>query len=105
MHITTEHIVIRAFSKDDAENLHAIAREADIYRFMPDWADEFPVPQDYYKLIEWFQEQQDTTDIAIGRRYAVTLPETNEMIGMVGVGLGQSNMESDSYFYYRKYNA
>lgn len=99
MHITTENIVIRAFAKKDLENLYAIVREAAIYRFMPDWADEFLTPQDYESLIDWFIEQQDTTDITIGRRYAVASPDTDDMIGMVGVGLDETLNEVEiAYF-------
>ena len=90
MYIKTDNIIIRAFSKEDAQNLYTIAREANIYRFMPDWAEGFTTKEDYYKMIEWFQAQQDNTDLSIGRRYAVALAGTNQMIGMVGVGLEET---------------
>lgn len=99
MYIKTENIVIRGFSKKDIENLYAIVRQEAIYRFMPDWADDFKNPQDYEPLIDWFIKQQDTTDISIGRRYAVVLPDTDELIGMVGVGLEETLNEVEvAYF-------
>lgn len=104
MYIKTANVVIRAFERKDAESLYSIVREADIYRFMPDWADGFSAPQDYYKAIDWFQKQQDNTDISIGRRCVIALPDTNEMIGMVGVGLEKTLNEIEAaYFMSEKY--
>jgi RimJ/RimL family protein N-acetyltransferase len=104
MYIETRNIIIRAFTKEDAERLYNVVREAAIYRFMPDWADGFTAPQDYDKLIEWFQKQQDSTDISIGRRYAIALPDTGEMIGMVGVGLEETLNEVElAYFMSEKH--
>ncbi|MDU1912114.1 GNAT family protein [Fusobacterium sp.] len=99
MYIKTENIVIRAFAKKDIKNLYTIVRETAIYRFMPDWADEFPTLQDYEPLIDWFIKQQDTIDISIGRRYAVASPDTDDMIGMVGIGLEETLNEIEvAYF-------
>ena len=104
MYIKTSNVVIRAFERKDAENLYSIVREADIYRFMPDWADGYLVPQDYYKPIDWFWQQQDNTDISISRRYAIALPDTDEMIGMVGMGLDETLNEVEAaYFMSEKY--
>lgn len=104
MYIKTDNIIIRAFSKEDAQNLYTIAREANIYRFMPDWAEGFTTKEDYYKMIEWFQAQQDNTDLSIGRRYAVALAGTNQMIGMVGVGLEETLNEVEmAYFMSEKH--
>ncbi len=47
MYIKTSNVVIRAFERKDAESLYSIVREADIYRFMPDWADGLSTPQHY----------------------------------------------------------
>jgi RimJ/RimL family protein N-acetyltransferase len=86
MRIETQNIVIRAFTREDAESLYAIVRDSDIYRFMPDWTDNFTNAHDYYRLIDWFDKQQDNADVSCGRRYAIALPDTDEMIGMVGLG-------------------
>ena len=58
----------------------------------------------YYKAIDWFEKQQDNTDISIGRRYAIALPDTDKMIGMIGVGLEKTLNEIEAaYFMSEKY--
>ena len=58
----------------------------------------------YYKAIDWFEKQQDNTDISVGRRYAIALPDTDEMIGMVGMGLDETLNEVEAaYFMSEKY--
>ena len=69
--IVTHHVVIRDFERKDAEALYRIVHEQDIVRFMRDW----------------LQTQKDSTDVRENKRYAVALPDTDEMIGMVGMGL------------------
>lgn len=104
MYIKTKNIVLRGFTKRDIEKLYAIAREADIHRFMPDWADDFPTQEEYEPLIDWFMKQQDNEDIAIGRRYVVALPDTDTMIGVVGVGLEETLNEVEvAYFMSESY--
>ena len=104
MQIKTENIVIRGFTHADVDSLYTIVREPAIYRFMPDWAADFTAPKDYIPLVDWFIKQQDNTDVSIGRRYVVALAETNEMIGMVGVGLEETLNEVEmAYFMASKY--
>lgn len=87
MHIETERLVIRPFERKDAENLFHIAREEEIVRFMPDWAEGRKAPRDYEGYIDWQQAQKDSTDVYENKRYAVALRDSDEMIGMVGMGL------------------
>ena len=87
MRIETQNIVIRGFTRKDAERFYAIAREASVYRHVPDWADGRFHPRDYYEMLDGFQKQSDNTDFSNGRCYAITLQNDDEMIGMIGVGL------------------
>jgi RimJ/RimL family protein N-acetyltransferase len=104
MRIETKHIIIRDFDRKDAENLYRIVRERDILRFMPDWAESSDSPQDYYKFIDWLQTQKDSTDIYQSKRYVIAIPHSNEMIGMVGMGLEDTVNEVEvAYFMAEKY--
>ena len=99
MYVQSENIVVRGFVREDAARLYSIVREPGVRRFMPDWAEGYSCPQDYHPLIDWFIKQQDQTDISIGRRYVVALPEGGEMIGVVGVGLEETLNEVEvAYF-------
>jgi len=109
MHIKNPNIIIRDFTRKDADNLYAIVTEPNILRFMPDWAAGRTSPQDYYDYIDWAQTQKDSTDIYTNKRYAIALPDadesgTDEMIGMVGVGLEDTLNEVEvAYFMTEKY--
>ncbi|UUZ78800.1 GNAT family N-acetyltransferase [Paenibacillus sp. P26] len=104
MHIETQNVVIRTLEKKDAKRFYSIARESTVYRYMPDWADGRAHPQDYYGLIDQYQKQSDNTDISIGRSYAIALPNTDEMIGMIGVGLKEKLNEIElGYFMSEKH--
>lgn len=104
MRITTKNIIIRDFERKDAENLYQIVRERDILRFMPDWSENQNSPRDYYGFIDWLQTQKDSTDVYRNKRYAITLPQTDEMIGMVGMGLEDTLNEVEiAYFMSEKY--
>jgi len=54
---------------------------------MADWAGGMERPQDYYKYIDWMRRRKHSKDMRSNKRYAVTLRENDEMIGMVGMGL------------------
>lgn len=104
MRIELDEIVIRDFAQKDAENLFRIVQEKDIYRFMPDWADNASKPEDYYGYINWLQSQKDSTDVYKNKRYAIALRETDEMIGMVGMGLEENVNEVEmAYFMSERY--
>lgn len=99
MRIETGSIIIRDFERKDAENLYRIVRERDILRFMPDWAEHSDSPQGYYGFIDWLQTQKESTDIYQNKRYAIAQPDSDEMIGMVGMGLEDTLNEVEvAYF-------
>ena len=87
MRIETNHIIIGDFQRKDGENLYRIVREKNILRFMPDWAENWDSPQSFFGYIDWHQTQENSTDIYENKRYAIALPHSDEMIGMVGMGL------------------
>lgn len=104
MRIETAHIIIRDFEKKDAENLFKTVREPNILRFMPDWASNSRSPEDFYVFFDWLQTKKDSTDIYENKRYAIVLPETDEMIGMVGMGLEDTINEVEvAYFMSENY--
>lgn len=104
MRIETNRLIIRDFERKDAENLYRIVREKNILRFMPDWAENSDSPQSYLGYIDWHQSQKDSTDIYENKRYVIALPDTDEMIGMVGMGLEDTLNEVEiAYFMSEKY--
>ncbi|WAG58267.1 GNAT family N-acetyltransferase (plasmid) [Clostridium estertheticum] len=104
MRIETSHIIIRDFERKDAENLYQIVREKNIFRFMPDWAEDNDSPKAFSGYIDWHQTQKDSTDVYENKRYAIALPDTDELIGMVGMGLEDTVNEVEvAYFMSEKY--
>jgi [ribosomal protein S5]-alanine N-acetyltransferase len=104
MRIQTNHIIIRDFERKDAENLYQIVREKNIFRFMPDWAENNDSPKAFWGYIDWHQTQKNSTDVYENKRYAIALPDTDEMIGMVGMGLEDTVNEVEvAYFMSEKY--
>lgn len=102
--IDLDDIIIRDFQKTDAENLHRIVREKEIFRFMKDWAENAPEPKDLYSFIEWIKRKKDSTDVYENKRYAISLKRTGELIGMVGMGLEDTINEVEvAYFMSEKY--
>lgn len=104
MRIESKHIIIRDFQRKDAENLYWIVREKNIVRFMPDWSENIDSPESYFGYIDWHQTKKDSTDIYENKRYAIALPNTDEMIGMVGMGLEHTLNEVEvAYFMSEEY--
>lgn len=54
---------------------------------MKDWIQNAPELKDFYGFIDWLQTKKEFIDIYENKRYAITLKETDELIGMVGIGL------------------
>lgn len=99
MKIERKRIVIRDFERKDAENIYRIVREKDILRFMPDWSENGDSPKSYWRYIDWHQTQKDSTDVYENKRYAIALRDTDEMIGMVGMGIEDTLNEVEvAYF-------
>ena len=104
MYISTPNVIIRDFEKSDAENLCRIVREDNILRFMPDWSENRTFPEEYYGFIDWMQSQKNSTDVYKNKRYVISRAGTNEMIGMVGMGLEDTLNEVEvAYFMSEQY--
>lgn len=104
MYIELEDILIRDFERNDADVLHRIVREKEIVRFMRDWSENAPEPEDLYGFIDWLQSQKESTDIYKNKRYAIALKQSGTLIGMVGMGLEDTLGEVEvAYFMSEQY--
>lgn len=104
MLIDLKEIIIRDFEREDAGLLHKIVREKQILRFMKDWAENAPMPEDFYGYIDWLQTQKESTDIYENKRYAIALKESNKLVGMIGMGLEDKLNEVEvAYFMSEEY--
>ena len=66
---------------------------------MPDWAENRTLPEEYHGFIDWMQSEKDSVDVYKNKRYAIVLPDTNEMIGMVGMGLEDTLNEVEMAYF------
>lgn len=133
MLLKTERIVIRDLERKDKDNLYKIVWQKNVVRFMRDWSENNPSAESFNGYIDYHQIRKDSKDIYENKRYAVAVADTDEIIGMVGMGFEdtlneasckvaekvgfelfekripishkQPNIESDSYYYYRKYRS
>lgn len=135
MYLKTQNLIIRDLKTKDAERIYQFVREPSTYRYMPNNADDYETLQDYLDAPYWFREpeQEDSINFRVGRYYAVAIPASDEIIGVVGriATISCDNlpsnklikkcnfkimekripirhgrlMEDDRYFYYRKYRA
>lgn len=71
---------------------------------MKDWSEDAPKPEDFYGFIDWLQTQKDSKEIYVNKRYAIALKETDQLIGMVGMGLEDTVNEVEiAYFITERY--
>lgn len=104
MYIELNEIVIRDFERKDADLLYTIVREKEIVRFMKDWSENAPQPQDLFGFIDWLQTQKESTNIYENKRYAIALKKSDKLVGMVGIGLEETLNEVEvAYFMSEKY--
>lgn len=99
MHIICDEITIRDFERKDIPMLNEIINEKEIVRFMRDWSENAAVPGRQLAYIDWLQSQSLSTDVYENKRYAVVKTDTDELIGMVGMGLEDNCNEVEvAYF-------
>jgi RimJ/RimL family protein N-acetyltransferase len=104
MKIELGDISIRDFERKDAALLYKIVHEKEIVRFMKDWSINSHTPESFYGFFDWLQTQKDSIDVYKNKRYAIVLAETDELIGMVGMGLEDTVNEVEvAYFMSEKY--
>ena len=66
---------------------------------MRDWSEHAKQPENLRDYIDWLQTKKDSADIYENKRYAVALKDTDELIGMVGMGLEDTLNEVEfAYF-------
>lgn len=104
MYIELKDIIIRDFARKDVVLLHAIVREKEILRFMKDWSENSRNPENLYGFIDWLQTQKESTNVFENKRYAIALKTSDEVIGMVGMGLEDTLNEVEvAYFMSERY--
>jgi len=82
--IETERLILRQFKEDDAEALSAVSNHEYVLKWMPDWKGTV---EETRGLIKWFQSHYAKANKDAARVVlAVTLKESGELIGVVGIG-------------------
>lgn len=99
MLIETERLIIRDFQQEDKDKLMKIIWQKDVIRFMRDWSESSKVEGRLLGYIDWLEKQKDSKDIYENKRYAVVEKETNELIGMVGMGLEDTLNEVEMAYF------
>lgn len=82
--IETDRLILRQFETKDVEPLHAICSQPYILKWMPDWDVSLDMRKQW---ISWVNEKcaastKDTARVML----AVTLKDSDALIGMVGIG-------------------
>ncbi|MFA9466230.1 MAG: GNAT family N-acetyltransferase [Velocimicrobium sp.] len=104
MKIELNDILIRDFERKDVVFLYKIVREKETLRFMKDWAENASNPENFYGYIDWLQTKKECIDIYENKRYAIALRKTDELIGMVGMGIEDTINEVEvAYFMSEQY--
>ena len=99
MYIKTERLIIRDFKRGDEEQLYKIVWQKDVVRFMKDWSEHSPSPEAFHGYIDWHQSQKNSTDVYENKRYAITLPDSDLLIGAVGMGLEDTINEVEMAYF------
>jgi RimJ/RimL family protein N-acetyltransferase len=99
MRLDAGPVLVRDFTRADAGRLFAIVHEPGIVRFMRDWSENAAAPEDFHGFIDWHQTQKDSTDIHLNKRYAIALAGSDELVGMVGMGLEETINEVEVAFF------
>lgn len=104
MNIKTKRLMIRDLERKDEEQLFKIVWQKNVVRFMKDWSENSPSPESFDGYIDWHQTQKDSTDVYETKRYAISLPDSDLLIGCVGMGLEDTVNEVEmAYFIDEEY--
>lgn len=82
--IETERLILREFKESDAEALCEICNQKYILKWMPDWEGTVEERRRWIRWVEGLYTKANNEKARI--MLAVTLKESNELIGMVGIG-------------------
>lgn len=99
MYIKTDRLVIRDLERKDEEQLYKIVWQKEVVRFMKDWSENSPKPESFHGYIDWHQKQKDSTDVYKNKRYAIALPDSDLLIGIVGMGLEDTVNEVEMAYF------
>ncbi|SCZ11590.1 GNAT family N-acetyltransferase [Alkaliphilus peptidifermentans] len=84
IYVETERLILRQFTVNDLEELHAICSQPYILKWMPDWKVSIEERKEW---ISWVGEQYAKSTKNTARiMLAVTLKSDRKLIGMVGIG-------------------
>lgn len=85
LHLETTSVIIRPFTMGDAAALHAILRQEDVMRFLPESVMSL---EEVREILAWIIDCYDknSPEQIIKFTVAVTLRDTGELIGWVGLG-------------------
>lgn len=97
-------LVIRDPERKDQEQLYKIVWQKNVVRFMRDWSENSPNPESFDGYVDWHQTQKDSIDCANEASCKVVERAGFELFEKrYPINHNQPNMESDCYYYYRKY--
>lgn len=99
MHIETKRLLIRDLEPKDQQRLFEIVWQPDVVRFMADWSEHSPTPESFDGYVAWHQTQKDSTDVYEAKRYAVARKDTDELIGVVGMGFEDTVQEVEMAYF------
>ena len=103
MILETERLIVRRFMRTDARRVFEITGEELVLRYMGVWHEKRPSA--YYTLFRNLNKNRRFI-ISDFNRYAIALPDTDEVIGMIGVGIDGLLNNGDvslAYFMSEKY--
>ncbi len=99
MNIKTQRLIIRDLERKDEAQLYKIVWQKNVVRFMKDWSQNSPSPESFHGYIDWHQSQKDSTDVYENKRYAIALPDSDLLIGAVGMGLEDTVNEVEMAYF------
>jgi ribosomal-protein-alanine N-acetyltransferase len=106
MLLKSDRIIIRDLERTDKDNLYRIIWQKNVVRFMGDWSEYNPSPESFNDYIDWHQSRKESKDIYENKRYAVALADTDELIGVVGIGIEDTLSEVEmAYFIDENYQS
>lgn len=71
---------------------------------MRDWSENNPSAESFNEYIDYHQSCKESKDIYENKRYAVALADTDELIGMIGMGIEDTLNEVEmAYFIDEEY--
>jgi [ribosomal protein S5]-alanine N-acetyltransferase len=89
MHIETNRLIIREFTADDWDSIHAYASDPEVTKYMLWGPNSVKETNEYIEFVTRLQKENPRT----GFEWAVTIKENGQMIGGVGIFVTDCNGE------------